>query len=334
VGTPLTLNATASSGLAVSYASSTTSICTVSGSTASFVAAGTCTITASQTGNATYAAATPVSQSFPVQTASTTGGTTTVSLGSAANVYGIFNNGSTVTNGGLDTSSYAYSANLLGSSLTFQGIPYALGAAGTANVASASTITLPAGSYSALNFVGTAIYGPVTSQTFTVTYTDGTTSTFTQSLSDWSLPQGYTGESVASTMAYRLTSTGAQATGQNWYLYSYSFAINSAKTVKSFTLPNSRSVVVLAVTLSGAPTAQTITFNPIPSQVVGKSLTVSATASSGLPVSFVVVPNGNCSISGNTVSFLNVGNCGVVATQAGNSAYAAAPAVGQVIVVN
>jgi Chitobiase/beta-hexosaminidase C-terminal domain len=66
VGSPLALTATASSGLAVSFASQTTSVCTVSGTTATFVAAGTCTIQATQAGNATFAAATPVTQSFSV----------------------------------------------------------------------------------------------------------------------------------------------------------------------------------------------------------------------------------------------------------------------------
>ena len=79
---------------------------------------------------------------------------------------------------------------------------------------------------------------------------------------------------------------------------------------------------------------QTITFNPIPPQKVGTALTVSATASSGLPVSFSIVPNGNCSLAGSVVTLLNTGNCGVIASQAGNGTYAAAPAVGQVIVVN
>jgi hypothetical protein len=88
------------------------------------------------------------------------------------------------------------------------------------------------------------------------------------------------------------------------------------------------------VVTSSAPAAQTITFNAIPAQTLGSSLTVSAGATSGLPVTFTVVQNGNCSISGNTVKFLNVGNCGVIASQAGNSAYAAAPEVGQIIVVN
>jgi hypothetical protein len=79
--------------------------------------------------------------------------------------------------------------------------------------------------------------------------------------------------------------------------------------------------------------SQTITFNPLPSENVGATLTVNATASSGLPVTFVIVQNGNCSISGNVVTMLNSGNCGVIATQPGNSTYAAAPAVGQIIVI-
>ncbi|MGD0095117.1 MAG: Ig-like domain-containing protein [Terracidiphilus sp.] len=76
VGTPLTLSATASSGLTVAFASTTTNICTVNGTTATFIVAGICSITASQTGNSTYAAATPVSQSFTVNGAQfTVGGT-------------------------------------------------------------------------------------------------------------------------------------------------------------------------------------------------------------------------------------------------------------------
>jgi RHS repeat-associated protein len=66
VGTPLTLAATASSSLAVSFTSATQSICTVTGTTATFVATGTCTIDANQPGNSVYAAATQVAQSFSV----------------------------------------------------------------------------------------------------------------------------------------------------------------------------------------------------------------------------------------------------------------------------
>jgi hypothetical protein len=68
-GSTLTLTATASSGLPVSYSSSTTSVCTVSGSTVSLLAAGTCTVVAAQAGNASYAAAASVTQSFTVNAA-------------------------------------------------------------------------------------------------------------------------------------------------------------------------------------------------------------------------------------------------------------------------
>jgi len=60
------VSATASSGLAVSFSSTTTSICTVAGATVTLVTIGTCTIQAIQAGNAVYAAATPVNQSFQV----------------------------------------------------------------------------------------------------------------------------------------------------------------------------------------------------------------------------------------------------------------------------
>jgi hypothetical protein len=69
---PFTLSATASSGLAVSYASSNTSVATVSGSMVTIVGAGTTTITASQAGNTSFAAATSVPQTLTVNQASQT----------------------------------------------------------------------------------------------------------------------------------------------------------------------------------------------------------------------------------------------------------------------
>ena len=69
VGAPLTLSATANSNLAVSFASVTPSVCTVSGTTATFETAGGCTIEASAGGNSTYAPAAQVVQSFIVNPA-------------------------------------------------------------------------------------------------------------------------------------------------------------------------------------------------------------------------------------------------------------------------
>ena len=63
---PLTLSATVNSPLAVSFTSSSSSVCTVSRTILTVKAAGTCTITAKQSGNAAYAAATPVVKTISI----------------------------------------------------------------------------------------------------------------------------------------------------------------------------------------------------------------------------------------------------------------------------
>ena len=60
------LAATATSGLPVGYSSSTESVCAIAGGKAHVVAAGTCTITASQGGSSSWDAATPVTRSFTI----------------------------------------------------------------------------------------------------------------------------------------------------------------------------------------------------------------------------------------------------------------------------
>ena len=78
---PFAISATASSGLAVSFASLTPSVCMVSSGTVTLVSVGTCTIEANQAGNTTYAPATPVDQSFQVIQ-----GSQTISFGALSNV--------------------------------------------------------------------------------------------------------------------------------------------------------------------------------------------------------------------------------------------------------
>lgn len=69
---PLTVSATASSGLTVAFTASGN--CTVSGSTVSFTGQGSCSITATQTGNSTYAAANQVVRTFSITAAPSNGG--------------------------------------------------------------------------------------------------------------------------------------------------------------------------------------------------------------------------------------------------------------------
>ena len=63
---PFALSATATSGLAVTFTSNSTAVCTVSGVDVTLISAGTCSITASQAGSSVYAAATPVTRTFTV----------------------------------------------------------------------------------------------------------------------------------------------------------------------------------------------------------------------------------------------------------------------------
>ena len=71
-GVPFALTATASSGLPVSYTSSNTNVARIAGSTLAIIGAGSAVITASQPGNSTYAAATPVPRTLTVNKAALT----------------------------------------------------------------------------------------------------------------------------------------------------------------------------------------------------------------------------------------------------------------------
>ena len=63
------------------------------------------------------------------------------------------------------------------------------------------------------NLLGAAVNGNQPNQTFIVTYTDGTSTSFNQGVSDWSTPQMYAGESQVSKMAYWVAASGAI---RNW----------------------------------------------------------------------------------------------------------------------
>ncbi len=66
VGDSYAAIATATSGLAVTFSTSTAATCSASGSAVVFIAAGNCTVTANQAGNAAYLAAPEQTQSFSV----------------------------------------------------------------------------------------------------------------------------------------------------------------------------------------------------------------------------------------------------------------------------
>ena len=176
---------------------------------------------------------------------------TEVSLSSYFNWVGTYTNGTTFSSGGgLDADGDAYSYNLLGASQTWNGVAFKLGAANVNNeiYGTGQTVTLPSGKFSTLRMLAAGTNGAQTSQRFTVNYTNGTSTTFTQSLSDWANPANYSGETKVVTMPYVAEYNGTTYT-VNVYLYGYSFAINNTLTVKSVKIPNDDNVNVMALTL-------------------------------------------------------------------------------------
>ncbi len=174
-------------------------------------------------------------------------------LASYFNRPGIYTDGTTFTNpatGGLDGGGAAYSGTLLGGSQIWSNTLFSFGPANATNVIASGnqTISLPAGNCASLRMLATGVQGGQVSQSFVVTYTDSTTATFVQSLSDWFTPQNYTGESKAVIMGHRNSSNGT-ADNRTFYLYGYSFALNSAKTIQSIRLPNNGNVIVTDISL-------------------------------------------------------------------------------------
>jgi len=84
------------------------------------------------------------------------------------------------------------------------------------------------------------------------------------------------------------------------------------------------------VVLASAGTSQTITFNNPGSQDFGTSPTLTASASSGLDVTFFSDSPGFCTItSGGQLTFVQAGSCTIFAYQPGNAEYLSASPVSQ-----
>jgi hypothetical protein len=180
------------------------------------------------------------------------GSSVPVDLATAFNIEGVTSDGTTFRDtSGFDEGGAAYSASLLTATTTWKGIEFHLGRANAANTVACrgQVIALPAGSDASLWLLGAGVEGSQMAQTFTVTYTDGTTERLIQNLSDWFVPQSFPGESRAFKMAYRNMANGVKD-ARTFYVYSYGFTLNGAKIVKSITLPDNPNVKLLAITLA------------------------------------------------------------------------------------
>jgi hypothetical protein len=176
-------------------------------------------------------------------------GTVPVDLSSAYNVTGIYNDGAKFdSSASLDGGGYALSEQTLGSEQVGAEVVFKLGPAGAPDMVSSKTVDLPKEKFASLRILATAVEGSQESQTFTVNYADGTSSSFTQGLTDWASTPQLPGESTAVEVPYRLVGDG-EVDGNPFYAAGLTLPLDAQKQVRSVTLPSSRNVVVLAMTL-------------------------------------------------------------------------------------
>jgi len=308
MGTTPTVSASASSGLAVSFNSQTTPVCTVSGSTVTLVAVGTCTIQATQAGNSNWAAAAPVNQSFQV-----TQGTQAITFGAPANAA----MGTTPTVSASASSGLAVSFNS-------QTTPVCTVSGSTVTLVSVGTCTIQA------TQAGNSNWAAATSVNQSFQVTQGSQTITFGALANAAM--GTTPTVSASASSGFAVSFNSQTTGVCTVSGStVTLVAVGTCTIQATQAGNGNWAVATPVNQSFQVTqgSQTITFGALANAAMGTAPTVSATASSGLAVSFNSQTTGVCTVSGSTVTLVSVGTCTIQATQAGNSNWAAATPVNQ-----
>ena len=163
-------------------------------------------------------------------------GSVQVSAPAFYNVPGIKTDGTTFNDGGADFGGSAFSATQLGSSLTTQGVPFTFGPPDVLDAWNQPAIVpLPAGRFATLGVLAISVDGNSPGSVFSINYSDGTSQSIVQGVSDWFTPQNYPGESIALTMPYRNVFDGTKDM-RPFNIYSYFFDINPAKTVSSIAI--------------------------------------------------------------------------------------------------
>ena len=312
------LIATSTSRLTVAFASSTPSVCGVSGARLTLVGAGACTVTATQSGSSAFLPATAVSNTFTV-----VAGTQTVSFVSPGNqtlgtapaaLMATASSGLPVT----------FSSNTSGV-CTVTGNTLTLLAAGTCTVSAAQA--------------GNANFAPAAEVANTVTI--AAMPLLPQTISFAALGAqtlGAAASTLAATSTSNLPVSFASTTPATCTVSDSTLTLVGVGscTVVASQAGNSAFAGAANVTnsFSVAATAQTITFNqPINVSLSVGSTSLLATASSGLSVAFASTTAAVCTVSGTTLTLVSAGTCNITASQAGNASFAVAAPVSRSLTV-
>lgn len=308
---PFTVTANASSGLAVSFASTTAPVCTVSGNTVTLLAGGTCTIQATQAGNAIYAPAAPVSQSFQVTPLSQT-----ITFGSLSSQdYGTppFTVSATASSG-LPVSFVSNTTT----TCTVSGAAVTLAAVGTCTIQATQA--------------GNADYAAARAVNQSFQVKKGA-----QAITFGTLPNETFGAAPSQLGAIASSGLAVTFKSETTRICAVSGNTVTLAGVGTCTIQAAQSgdadysaAASVDQSFQVAQGSQTITFGPLQGQTLGAPpFPIAASASSGLAVSFTSKTTRQCTVSGTTVTLVSAGTCTIQAAQRGSTDWAAAATVEQ-----
>ncbi len=305
------LSATASSNLTVSFASTTASICTVSGTTATIVTTGSCIVQATQAGNAIYSAATAVSVTFTIKP-----GPQTIIFNPAVTTY----------------SFAAHSFPVSATSTSGLTVSFASTTPPVCKV-SGATATILAGGICTIQATqpGNVDYSAATPVPVSFTITPvGQTLHFTaiklpeyaaSTLSLSATASSHLPVSFASRTPKVCTISGASA---KLLIEGLCTIVASQPGNSSYTAASAKQSFDVSLA------SQKVDFPAITAkEYADTTLKLSATASSKLPVKFASETPSVCTVSDGKASLLVAGTCTIKATQPGNDVYAPAKGVTQ-----
>ncbi|HWS90011.1 MAG TPA: aryl-sulfate sulfotransferase [Pyrinomonadaceae bacterium] len=295
----------------VTFTSRTPADCSVSGSTVTILGAGSCTVRASQAGDANYNAAADVDRTFNVAKA---GSTTNVTAADAT--FDGQPHGATATATGFGGLNQSLTVTYTGRNATTYG--------------PSTTPPTNAGDYTAAaSFAGDADHdGSSDSKNFQITKALQTIifgALGDKTYGDAPFVVGATGGASGSPVTFAATGNCTSG-GANGSTITINGAGSCTVTASQGGNSNYHAAADVQQSFQIAKANQTITFNNIPDKTFGDAdFGVSAAASSGLSVSFAA--SGDCTVLGGMVHILGAGSCTVTAKQGGDSNYNPAPDV-------
>jgi hypothetical protein len=301
-GEPVALEASASSGLPVSYTAA--GPCSISGATVVTEGVGSCEVTASQEGDSDYDAASSVTRTFSIG-----GGSQTIT----------FANPGTRAYGSADFNPDATASSRLQVTYTASGV-CSITEAGLVHLIEAGSCTVTA------HQEGSALWEPATpvERTFTV-QAESQTITFASPGTQTYGEEPFTPVATASSGLPVMFEASEDCTIEDG-----SLVLTGAGSCTVTALQSGDSQYIQAPPVSRKFTvekaAQTIDFSVAEHTYGDPDFTISASATSGEPVSFSR-QSGECTVSEDTVHITGSGSCTIDATQAGNANYGAAPEV-------